>query len=154
MRHLILSSLSLLLLTVSGCADKPAPTTIIGKWNAVAIHLPEGLKSKDGSERIDMDDYGSGELTIGEDSTFKSVLRVRKDVQVTRSTRAGDIPVTLLPGRSSSERIGHYRDSSGYLILEQSNFVSSSRYQLQNGVLTTTTTVKGFPIQTIWHRSD
>jgi hypothetical protein len=148
----IAAALSLCL--ICSCTDREDTRSIIGEWHAVAIHLPEGLRSEEGSDRIEMDDYGSGELTIKADSTFKSLLRVRRALQVVRISKLGDVPVTLLEGRTSSDRTGHYRDSSGYLILEQPDFVSSSRYQLLNGVLTTTTTVKGFPIQTIWHLSD
>jgi hypothetical protein len=154
MRRLILSSLSLLLLAVSGCADKPEPTTIIGEWSAVAIHLPEGIRGADGNERMAMEDYGEGQLMIARDSTFRSKLRIKKDMRVTKRMGAADITTTLINRGTSSERTGSYRDSMGYLILDQPDLTHAAKFQLLNGVLVTTSIIQGSPIQIIWHHHD
>jgi hypothetical protein len=136
------------------CSHDVENNSIIGEWWAVAIHLPEGLSSEEGSDRLAIQRYGNGWLKLERDSTFESQLKVTKDIKVIKRIGFTEATISLVEAGTNSKRIGDYHDSSGYLLLEQPDIRQSSRMDLANGVLTTTSIIKGFPIQIIWHRSN
>jgi hypothetical protein len=146
---------ALTVLFVLGChSGNEQPTTIFGQWRAIAIHLPEPYTSMGGDNRLDIHEYGSARLWLKEDSAYESNINLTKDLKVKRPVGPTEVTTSLWTGKLTSQRWGSYRDSAGYLVLTGQDFVSLSRHELRNGVLVTTSTVKGHTFQIIWERED